>query len=234
MEKLFGKERQVLKKAEELLRISQFDSDADQKNYRILYEEYKVLLRQSIRVVHLADRVQLELKTLLQELEQISKIDPLTKLYNRSFFMNCYLEEWKKAEQAENSLSVLMVDIDFFKEYNDTYGHIQGDTCLQLIAEQFVKNITAYHGLAGRFGGDEFIILLPGTDLAGAELVSEKIIQDVRDLQLEHTGSKTFGKVTVSIGATAIIPTADIPFMSFLQHADQALYQAKRAKKKQR
>lgn len=231
MEKLFDKEQQVIKQAEKRLETSQFDSKADQDAYELLYEEYKALLRQVTRMVHLSDRIQLELRTLLQELERVSKTDPLTNLYNRSCFMKYCLDEWERAQQNGHPLAVLMIDVDFFKEYNDTYGHIKGDACLKNVANQFFKIATPSHNMVARFGGDEFVVLLSNTNPTNAAMVAQNILVDVRGLHLEHHGSKRYSQVTLSIGVASMVPEPDTPFVNLLQHADQALYQAKEAGK---
>lgn len=227
MDKIYAKERQVLEMAEKLLGACQFDSVADGEKYKLLYEEYKVLLRQTIKVVRLADRIELELKTVSKELERVSQVDVLTNLYNRMYFMKKCNSEWKCAAETGNALALLMLDIDFFKEYNDTYGHIKGDECLKKVTKQFIKDVNRPRDVIGRFGGDEFVILLPETGIVGAGVIAENILEGVNAMNFEHKGSVPYGRVTVSIGVTAISPHEGTLMEALFQQADRALYKAK-------
>ena len=227
MEKIFSRENQVLLTAENLINSNQFDSDGDAEKFKSLYNEYQTLLRQTTKVVRLADRIQLELKTVTKELEDASQIDALTGLYNRMYFMKKCLTEYKSAIRTGNTFSLLMFDIDFFKEYNDTYGHIKGDECLRAISSQIVRGLNRPRDVIARYGGDEFVIILPETGTDGAMAVTQKILEAVRLLNLEHKGSKLFGFVTLSIGVTALYSAQDTMEMLF-QQADQVLYAAKK------
>lgn len=228
MDKIFAKENQVLEEAEKLIENNGFDSDSDCEKYRSLYEEYRTLLRQTVKVVHLADLVQHEMKTVSMELEKVSRTDALTNLYNRMYFMKKYIGEWKNAVRNGTSMGLLMIDIDFFKEYNDTYGHVPGDHCLQAVAKQLNCNRHRPRDVAGRFGGDEFVVLLPETDLSGAEMVAKNLLKDICRLDIEHKGALLYGKVTLSIGISSVRPKSDDRTESLIQCADQALYQAKK------
>lgn len=227
MDKIFDQENQMLEAAEKLLENGRFDSPADREEYRLLYEEYKTLLRQTVKVVHLADLVQRELKTVTMKLEKVSQTDELTSLYNRMYFMSKYTSEWKSAVRTGTSVSFLMIDIDFFKQYNDTYGHAAGDRCLQAIGRQLRRNARRPRDMVARFGGDEFVVLLPETGIDGAEMIAQNILNDVRRLNLEHRGAPGQKKVTLSVGISAAVPKQYDGMESLMQQADQALYQAK-------
>ena len=119
MNEIFAKEEQVAAIAEKLLQSRVFSSAKDEQNYRDLFEEYKTLLKQMIKVVKLSDLIQLELKTVSEKLERVSQIDSLTEIYNKRYFNEAYLREWSSAVRANCPLALLMIDIDYFKKYND-------------------------------------------------------------------------------------------------------------------
>lgn len=165
------------------------------------------------------------------ELQRLTNVDGLTGLSNRRYFDECLDAEWKRSTRGQNSLAVLMIDIDFFKEYNDTYGHLAGDEALQRVAEVLQKSSGRSTDLVARFGGEEFVIMLPITDLAGAQLIAEKARQDVEDMQLPNDASTASKFLTVSIGVSSIIPQrSQAPFV-VVDAADTALYEAKKTGK---
>jgi two-component system, chemotaxis family, response regulator WspR len=163
------------------------------------------------------------------ELQRLNNVDGLTGASNRKHF-NEYIEiEWKRAARDQTSLGVLMIDVDDFKKFNDTYGHLVGDEALIKVAEAARKVSGRPADLTARFGGEEFVIVLPGTDLAGAQTVGEKVRQTVEDLQVPHAASSAGGFLTVSIGGASIIPRRGDSFVALIETADVALYQAKRS-----
>jgi two-component system chemotaxis family response regulator WspR len=165
------------------------------------------------------------------ELQRLNNVDALTGASNRKGF-NEYIEiEWKRAARDQTSLGVLMIDVDDFKKFNDTYGHLVGDEALIKVAAAARKISRRPADLTARFGGEEFVIVLPGTDLAGARTVGEKVRQSVEDLQVPHTASSAGGFLTVSIGSASIIPRRGDSFVALIETADVALYQAKRSGK---
>lgn len=226
-DKIFTSEHQVMETAKMLLDQRKFDSEADCENYRLLYEEYKNLVKQTTKLVHMADRVQLELRKLAKELEKASQVDVMTSIYNRMFFMKTCENEWKSAIRTGIPLALLMIDVDFFKEYNDTYGHVKGDKCLQRVAKQLCCDAKRPRDAVGRYGGDEFAVLLPETDTAGAGVIAANIVKNIYGLNIAHEGSERHRKVTLSVGVTAIAPKQDDSLESLFQQADLALYRAK-------
>lgn len=160
-------------------------------------------------------------------LEELSLSDPLTGLPNRRCFDETEHVEFRRAQRSGQPLSLLVCDVDFFKPYNDTYGHAQGDLCLQQVATAMRQVVVRAGDLVARIGGEEFAVLLPATDLAGAGEMAERLRQAVLAQGIVHGGSTAAGQVTLSIGYAAL--TADIPdFATLMGTADRALYQAKR------
>ena len=157
---------------------------------------------------------------------QLAATDSLTNLANRRRFDDTLDKEWARALREGYSLALLMVDCDFFKAYNDTYGHLQGDQALRAIAGILRDTVRRPADLIARFGGEEFAILLPGTDIDGAARVGETIRLAVANLAWPHNGSP-FGFLSVSIGLAACLPSRDQDPLSVVQAADFALYEAK-------
>jgi diguanylate cyclase (GGDEF)-like protein len=163
----------------------------------------------------------------IDELERYSHSDGLTALGNRRYFELRLAEEWSRATRQQWPISILFIDIDFFKRYNDHYGHLQGDDCLRRVAEAIQHAVKRDIDVAARYGGEEFIIMLPGTDLNGAEQVARELQQAIRKLHIEHPGSNVEPFVTLSIGIASHTPRFPEKPEELLQAADSALYQAK-------
>ncbi len=179
---------------------------------------------------HLAELVEertVELQAANNRLEELSRSDPLTGLANRRHFDEIKEVEFRRARRLGQPLSVLMCDVDFFKLYNDTYGHVMGDQCLQVIAEA-LKSVFARAGeLVARVGGEEFAVLLPGTDTLNAYKAAEQLRQALATHAVAHAASSVAPYVTVSIGVAQLDPETMDTFDQLLQRADQALYRAK-------
>ncbi|HEY3487450.1 MAG TPA: diguanylate cyclase [Gammaproteobacteria bacterium] len=178
----------------------------------------------------LAERLQVanqRLSSANEELQRISTIDELTGTYNRRYFNQRFEEVWNDHMREKNILCVLMIDVDYFKIYNDNFGHLRGDNCLQRVAQEIIQVIRRPRDFAARFGGEEFIVLLPNTQIAGGKELAERIHQRIVRLAIPHKRPDNLGRITVSIGGSSITPTKDVTEDSFLQQVDQALYQAK-------
>ena len=193
-----------------------------------------LLGRRVIRQVALRDRLQRDLlatKTALEtanaSLSAMAYVDGLTELFNRRYYEQTWEREHRRAFRNRTSLAVMMIDVDYFKRYNDRYGHLAGDECLSSIAQTIRRGLRRSGDLAARYGGEEFVVLLPDTDLAGAREVAEKIHADLAALALRHEASP-HGTVTISIGAYAAMPErSDDDERTFVARADAALYRAK-------
>ncbi|HEY9700199.1 MAG TPA: diguanylate cyclase [Trichocoleus sp.] len=164
---------------------------------------------------------------LYQQVQRLATIDALTQLANRRRFEEYFQDTWQQMSRAQSSLSLILCDIDFFKAYNDTYGHPAGDTCLRAVAAAIDRGSNRAGDLVARYGGEEFAIVLPNTDLAGAMLVGSRLRAEVNRLKLPHCQSPLSQYVTVSVGVSSLIPTTNQSKAVLLSKADQALYQAK-------
>ena len=162
----------------------------------------------------------------MRTIERIGLMDPLTKISNRRGFENRLRTDWGRAVREQTPISLLMMDIDKFKTYNDTYGHQQGDAVLKAFAETAARTIKRSSDFIARWGGEEFVILMPSVDMAGAIAVAESVRKNVEALVLPTEDGATTG-ITVSIGVNSIVPDADATAKDFIERADQALYKAK-------
>ncbi|MDF3837476.1 PleD family two-component system response regulator [Cupriavidus basilensis] len=162
------------------------------------------------------------------ELQRLTNSDGLTGLSNRRYFDEYLGAEWRRAGREQSQLALLMIDVDSFKAYNDTYGHVAGDEVLRRVAGVIRENCARPADLPARFGGEEFAMILPSTSPGGARLLAEKVRRAIESLQVPHSGSQAAPNVTVSIGGTAIVPAADMPYSRLIEIADAGLYQAKR------
>ncbi|MED4602506.1 PAS domain S-box protein [Paenibacillus validus] len=160
-------------------------------------------------------------------LQKISSIDALTGLANRRSFDENYAREWRHGLRFATPLSVILLDIDYFKRYNDNYGHHEGDLCLQQVAEALLRAAKRPGDFIARFGGEEFIIVLPMTDESGAAFVAEQLRYEIERLGIPHTCSDVSTIVTASLGFATLVPSRELSPQELLIRADRALYQAK-------
>ena len=161
------------------------------------------------------------------ELERLATRDGLTSVANRRCFDQTLNIEWRRATRESRTLSLLMIDVDYFKYYNDTYGHQGGDECLRRVAAAMSGVVMRSSDAVARYGGEEFVILLPATDPEGACLVAERIRAAVEKLAMPHAKSEVADHVTVSIGVASIIVTTEGLPTQLIGFADEALYRAK-------
>ncbi len=160
-------------------------------------------------------------------LRKQSILDSLTGLENRRSIDVFLDKEWRAALRNKTVIAAIMLDIDYFKNYNDHYGHLEGDNCLIKVASFLKSCVKRPHDLVGRYGGEEFIILLPNTSVEGAQLLAEKIVVGVRALGIDHETSKCAQTVTVSVGVATLVPDSQTNNVRLIDLADHALYQAK-------
>jgi two-component system chemotaxis family response regulator WspR len=161
------------------------------------------------------------------ELQRLSSMDGLTSLANRRQFDKTLETEWARAIRGGLPLSLIFADIDFFKRYNDHYGHQNGDDCLRQVAGALQKTIHRPADLVSRYGGEEFVMILPETTDEGALAVAEKVLATVAALKIPHANSEAAGHVTLSIGVATLCPKEGAQPQELIEMADKMLYRAK-------
>ncbi|MHC8285383.1 sensor domain-containing diguanylate cyclase [Pseudomonas sp. XS1P51] len=179
-----------------------------------------------VRQVRVGERVEADLRKAKEALKLIATHDSLTGLANRRLFEQALEVEFGRGARQSSPLSLIMLDIDYFKRYNDAYGHVAGDHCLAEVARAVKGCCHRKADLAVRYGGEEFAVLLPDTDIHGAMVIAEQIRRSVMDKNISHSGSPT-GYVTVSLGCYSFVPMGRDSIEVFIERADAALYQAK-------
>ncbi|WP_240776363.1 diguanylate cyclase [Nitrincola alkalilacustris] len=184
-------------------------------------------------IVRARVRNHLQLKYQRDLLRRIALLDGLTGIANRRHFDDVYEREWRRAQRQGTSLSLVLADIDFFKGYNDHYGHQAGDACLRNVARGVCEQIHRPADLAARFGGEEFICMLPDTPTEGAEEVAERIREAVEALALPHAASAIAPHVTLSLGVATALEPVTTSAEALLKLADEQLYTAKKAGRNQ-
>ncbi|TDA67342.1 diguanylate cyclase [Sulfuricurvum sp. IAE1] len=179
---------------------------------------YPAIVRVRVKTI-----VDMKLKNDL--LEELSMVDGLTHIANRRAFDETYLKRFRDSERENRALSVMMIDVDFFKNYNDHYGHGKGDECLIRIAAALNAVLKRPGDIVARYGGEEFVVLLESIDYEGNETVAHHLLEAVRRLQIPHEYSSAAEFVTISIGIA--VKTGKTTPETLLKHADEALYRAK-------
>ena len=161
------------------------------------------------------------------QLKLMSSIDALTEVANRRRFDEYLHLEWRRAIRSKYPISLLMIDIDYFKSYNDTYGHQKGDECLKAVASEIKQHLMRPSDLVARYGGEEFSVILPETPSYSAFSLAKHIWSGVGNLNIEHTGSARVGHLTNSIGAATTIPDENQSISQFIEISDKNLYKSK-------
>jgi diguanylate cyclase (GGDEF)-like protein/PAS domain S-box-containing protein len=172
-------------------------------------------------------QVEVALQKANEELQRLAALDDLTQIANRRRFDDRLGQEWRRAQRDSQYLSVIICDIDNFKNYNDAYGHLQGDQALYSVAQAVNNAVKRPMDLVARYGGEEFAIILPGTDITGAQRVAQEVQEAVASLRIAHKAPEVNGHVTLSFGVAAIVPSADLAAKILIEIADRALYRAK-------
>jgi diguanylate cyclase (GGDEF)-like protein len=164
-----------------------------------------------------------------QELQRLAVLDGLTQVANRRCFDQYLNSEWQRLVREQAPLSLILGDIDFFKLYNDTYGHQAGDECLKEVASAIRRAVKRSTDLVARYGGEEFAIILPYTVVEGAIRVAEQIRAEVKALAIAHVNSQASQQISLSLGIASVVPTLESSPAMLISAADTALYQAKAA-----
>ncbi len=190
---------------------------------------YTLILTNSRLQAEILQRLQTEaqLSASNQELQKLVKIDGLTHIANRHYFDQYLHQQWLQMERERHPLSLIIFDVDFFKRYNDHYGHLAGDVCLEKIAQAAKKALKRPADLVARYGGEEFAIVLHNTDQVGAIYVAEQVQQAIRNLAIPHEYSDASDIVSVSLGVACMIPNKKRHEKELINDADKAMYLAK-------
>ena len=207
---------EVLARVETHMKLHHMQKQVEEQNVRLQHE------------ITERKRVEAELEKSNRELARLASFDGLTRIANRRYFDHCLEKEWGRLARQKAELSLILCDIDFFKRYNDTYGHQIGDDCLKKVAQTIRRAIKRPADLVARYGGEEFVVLLPQTDLNGAVKIAEDIKREVRDLQIEHVKSDVSPYVSLSMGICTMRPDQETLSAEIVAVADRALYQAKK------
>ncbi|WP_028102918.1 diguanylate cyclase [Pseudoduganella violaceinigra] len=161
------------------------------------------------------------------ELQKLAALDPLTGIANRRRFDETLELEWQRGQREKTPLSLLMVDVDHFKHYNDSYGHPAGDLALKKVAAVLTENLKRPADLVTRYGGEEFALILPETDNAGAVSVAQACQRQLEKLEIENARAKPYGVLTMSVGVCTVVPQRQSSWGELVAEADRALYAAK-------
>lgn len=224
MEDLFEREQAILDQA--LTRAAD-NAPCSAEEYTALVNEYSKLLKQLRRVTKISDRTTIDLNARKQDLMDKVNYDELTGIYNRRFLRENASLTLQSLAGRGAVMSVLMTDIDFFKQYNDTYGHSQGDTCLCAVAQTLNRCTLRQEDYTVRYGGEEFVTVLPGTCGQGARIIGERILESVRSCRIRHIQNQVSDVVTVSVGITTGQVEGFHTIEDFIRVADKALYLSK-------
>ncbi|WP_394201956.1 GGDEF domain-containing response regulator [Marinagarivorans algicola] len=189
----------------------------------------RIILKAKIKAMERILDMRNQLNLANRELTELSERDSLTRLYNRRTFENRALGYWRQANRAREPLSVLLLDIDHFKTFNDTYGHIAGDDCIRSVADAIAQSANRPGDIVARYGGEEFVVLLTNTPESGARHVAEQIRLAVASLQIAHKNSNASEFVTLCVGGATLNNTHNGDLSSLIHAADQGLYRAKGA-----
>lgn len=189
-----------------------------------------IILRQQQQLTaqnHQLQQIKAALQQANLELHSMANTDSLTQIPNRRCFDQTLEQEWQRLQREQQPLSLILCDIDYFKQYNDRYGHPSGDICLQQVARAIAKCVNRPADTVARYGGEEFVITLPNTDQGGAAALVKTIQTTLQALQIPHAASAAADYITLSAGIACLIPTPETSCQALITAADAALYQAK-------
>jgi len=168
-----------------------------------------------------------ELRQMKSFFEEMAKIDPVTGIYNRRYLDENLKRIINSLSRSNGTLSLLMIDVDLFKNYNDAYGHSKGDICLRTIAEVLGKSLLRVDDFVARYGGEEFVVVLPNVSENGARMVADRLLENIRDRSIPHEASNVANYITISIGVTTGIVQHTYTGDNYIKRADKALYMSK-------
>jgi diguanylate cyclase (GGDEF)-like protein len=169
--------------------------------------------------------MQLEAKN--QRLTRLANLDELTQVANRRAFEQYLQQEWQRSRREQQPISLILCDVDFFKQFNDYYGHLLGDRALHQVAQALVASTKRPTDLIARYGGEEFAVILPNTSESGARQLTARILSELRAQLIPHAGSAVSHYLTLSLGSATIVPSGELDWHRLIDAADRGLYQAK-------
>jgi len=185
------------------------------------------VLQAMVRAMNRISATQQALQNANRKLNQMARIDSLTRLPNRRQFDEVLDREWSLSTRKKEPFSLIIMDVDFFKKYNDTYGHAKGDECLRKVADSMHSALLRPTDTVSRYGGEEFAVILPNTDVNGATEVASRMCEFVEKMQIEHSSSDISNYVTMSAGVATRDPGGDVDRRKLFRIADENLYSAK-------
>lgn len=202
------------------------DKRLEEQNLKLqeMNQELERLTREQAAII--AERTA-ALEKANKELHRLAITDSLTQVANRHRFNAYFAEEWQRMIRKKKPLSLILCDVDFFKSYNDCYGHLAGDNCLCQIAKAISNAVKVPENLVARYGGEEFVVVLSNTNLEEALKVAEAIRQEVKELKIVNSPSRVSKYVTISLGVSSWVPTEQLSPELMIKEADTALYEAK-------
>lgn len=203
-------------------------SDSEEADlYDLGISDYLIQTRDPV-IIRARINILLQLKSAHDLLSKAASIDALTQVYNRREFERCFETEWRRGQRSRLPISIILLDIDNFKAFNDNFGHLEGDSCIQQIASTIQASARRAQDLVCRYGGEEFVILLPETNQEGAQILAENIRQRIIELAIPHAPAFDNKPVSASLGVASGLPAnRDVSPRQLLQEADSALYKAK-------
>ena len=226
---LFEKEQRVYEDAFNLVNEAKNGAQISFEFFETLAKEYGKLLRHVRRVTKISDKNTIDLFANNVDLKNKVHYDSLTGLFNRRYLEDMLKQNIRELSRSDRVLSLLMLDVDFFKKFNDTYGHNEGDNCLRSIAETLSQCVFREDDFAARYGGEEFVVVLPYTEKEGACFTADRVLQSIRNRSIPNEKSEVSGIVTVSIGVTTVNVKHNHNGLDYIKCADKALYQSKQS-----
>jgi len=197
------------------------------EEYEALTKQYGKLIKQLRKTLSFADKTSTELHEANMVLEEKAYMDALTSIHNRRYMELNLKRVVKSLARSHGVLSVLMIDVDYFKKYNDFYGHGMGDDCLKIVAKTLAGEMHRADDFVARYGGEEFVAVMPGADEAGVDRVGAKLLDCISALKIAHAKSGVAEHVTVSIGSATVYPIYGDRYVDYIHCADKALYRSK-------